>query len=314
MRQTEKAFGGGEHGRRWRRRSTVVAAALLVLGCATHRPSTLSDTFIRRGKPSIDLGGPAPSASTEAYVAQLRKLAIEARPRPKSIVPEVAEARDAALRERLAALHAAPTAEHYLAVAQEYRRLGILDAAYSHLSTAIRLNPKDPAPYDLRARVWRAWGLPQLGLRDARKAVELAPQSASAWNTLGLLLEGSGNLSQGTKAYLRAATLDGDAVYVWSNLCRTWTDQSDVPSAVQACRRALAIDPTLQAASLNLQRVERLASPRPGAVAVAGQLAAARADDPATPALPDQVAPLPARSLPYESPRRITRRGRSVDR
>jgi Flp pilus assembly protein TadD len=159
--------------------------------------------------------------------------------------------------------------------------------------------------------VWRAWGLPQLGLRDARKAIDLAPRSATAWNTLGLLLEGSGNLEQGTNAYLRAALLDGDAGYVWSNLCRTWTVQSDAFSAVQACRRALSIDPTLQAASLHLQQVEQLLEPRQARIVAAHQLAATHAIDTDSFASAGSVAPLPSRALPHDT-RRVRGRDKAV--
>ena len=157
-----KACDGGVRGL-WPPRYCLLVAATLILGCATHKPATLANTFIRQGTPSVDLGGPAPSASAEAFIAQLRKLAVEARPRPKVSSSDAAEALDGALKERLAALRLAPSAERHREVAHEYRRLGVLDAAYSHLSTAIRLDPKDPVSYDQRARVWRAWGLPQLG-------------------------------------------------------------------------------------------------------------------------------------------------------
>jgi len=288
---------------------TRLALTALVLGCATHRPAKVSNPFIRQGKPTVDFGGPAPSASTESFVAQLRKLAAEARPRAKSSSPDVAETRDPALRDKLAVLRATPTAQHHRDVALEYRRLGILDAAYSHLSTAIRLNPKDAAAYDLRARIWRAWGLPQLGLRDARKAVDLAPQSATAWNTLGLILEGSGNLNQGIQAYLRSAVLDGDAGYAWINLCRLWTTQPDPTSAVQACRRALSLEPTHRQASLNLQRAEQLLAPPPGP-AIAAQVAAyAHTDSGAA----DERTPLPSRPFSLDS-RRAPKRGSAVHR
>lgn len=293
-----------------RRRYALIVAAALVLGCATRRPTSFADAFIRQGEPSIDLGGPALSTNTDAYLAQLRKLAAEARPRPKIVVPDVAEVKDPALRDRLAALRAGPTAERYRDVALEYRRLGILDATYAHLSTAIRLDSKDASSYDLRARVWRAWGLPQLGLRDARKAVALAPKSATAWNTLGLLLEGSGNSPQGIKAYLRSATLDGDAGYAWTNLCRAWTAESDVPSGVQACRRALSLDPTQHSASLNLQRLEQIVAARVDRIAETERVAAS--DAAGTDRQVESGATLlPSRALPY-APRRVRGRDSAV--
>ena len=236
----------------------LLVVAVTATGCATHRRTTLDDRFVRQGEPSIDVGGPVPALDTSAYVAQLRKLAAEARPRAKAQTQEVAEVRDPRLRDRLAALRAAPSATAHREVAAEYGRLGVLDAAYSHLSAAIRLSPRDAALFDARARMWRAWSLPGLGLPDARKAVALAPQSATAWNTLGLLLEGSGSVEQAVKVYLRAARLDDRAGYAWNNLCRAWTQRGDAPSALQACRRALSLDPSLPFAAINLHTAERM--------------------------------------------------------
>jgi tetratricopeptide (TPR) repeat protein len=240
----------------------VLLAAAATIGCASRRPASIADRFVKQGEPTIDLGGQPPAPSTAEYVAKLRALAAQARPHAKSVSPEVAEARDQRLRDRLAALRAAPSAAAHRDVAAEYRRLGIADAAYSHLSAAIRLAPKDAVAYDQRARIWRAWLLPALGLPDARRAVALAPASATAWNTLGLLLEDSGHTTDGIEAYLRAVVLDAGAGYAWSNLCRAWSTTGDSASAAQACRHVLAIDPSDRSAQLNLLKAERLAAPR----------------------------------------------------
>jgi Tfp pilus assembly protein PilF len=243
----------------------ILATVAAVTGCAAHRP-TITETFVRQGEPSVDLGGPAPGPQTATYVAQLRKLAETPKPRPKTTTPDAAETRDTVLRERLATVQEAPSAAAHVEVALEYRRLGILDAAFSHLSVAIRLDPKDGSAYDLRARLWRAWGLPQLGVPDARKAVALAPRSASAWNTLGLMLEESGSADRGVAAYLRAIALDDQASYAWSNLCHAWTLRNDPAAAVRACRRALELDATLHWAQINLFNAERLLAPAPESV------------------------------------------------
>jgi len=245
----------------WRYVAALCACATAVAGCATHRRTTVADRFIRRGKPSIDYGGKLGSTPTSDYVAQLRKLSLEARPRAKTVSPGVAEVRDERLRNALAQLTASPSADAHRQVALEYRRLGIADAAFTHLSAAIKLDPKDAASYDLRARIWRGWGTPELGLPDARKAVALAPQSATAWNTLGLLLDSGGQTEEGVRAYLHAVVLEDGAPYAWSNLCRVWTAMGDGPSAVQACRRAVVLAPGSPTLEMNLVKAERLLAP-----------------------------------------------------
>jgi Tfp pilus assembly protein PilF len=257
-----KGWSVSSGARRVQRVCAIVTAIASVAGCAAHR-STITNTFVKEGKPAVDLGGAVPGPETATYVAQLRKLAETAKPRPKTTTPDAAEARDPSLRERLATLQEAPSAAAHRQVAIEYRRLGILDAAFSHLSAAIRLEPKDGASYDMRARLWRAWGLPQLGVPDARKAVAFSPRSASAWNTLGLLLEESNGPDRGVSAYLRAVALDDQASYAWSNLCHAWTLRNDPAAAVRACRRALELDSTLHWAQMNLFNAERLLAPAP---------------------------------------------------
>ena len=51
------------------------------------------------------------------------------------------------------------------------------------------------------------------------------------------------------------------ASYAWSNLCHAWTLRNDPAAAVQACRRALDLDPTLHWAQVNLFNAERLLAP-----------------------------------------------------
>ena len=241
----------------------VVVCSALATGCVAHRhrPASIADHFVRQGEPAVDLGGPVAKPSTDEYVAKLRQLALEAHPRQKSTTGDVAEGTDERLRQALGRLKAAPTAAAHRDVAIEYRRLRIPDAAYSHLSAAIRLAPNEAASFDLRARIWRGWKLPRLGLPDARRAVALAPRSASAWNTLGLLLEETGQRGESLKAYLHAVVLEDAAAYAWSNLCRVWIADRDGQSAVQACRRASALAPADATVAANLVVAERLVTP-----------------------------------------------------
>lgn len=240
----------------------AVVIAITAVGCAARGPQSISDRFIKQGDPSIDLGGPPPTASTDEYIAQLRALAAQARPRAKALSPGMLEARDPQLRSALAALAARPSADAHRSVALEYRRLGIPDAAFTHVSAAIRLDPKDAAAHDLRARIWRGWGLPGLGIADAKRAVALAPRSATAWNTLGLILEGNGSLTVAISAYLHAVHNDPDGAYAWNNLCRAWLRAGEGPAAQQACRRTLALDSSYTAAQIALAQSEQMTEPR----------------------------------------------------
>src|SRR4029077_877550 len=87
---------------------------------------------------------------------------------------------------------ALPSAENHLRVAEEYRRLGILDASATHLGLAISVAPRLAAAHEALARIWRDWGFPERGLGAAYRATFYAPQAASAQNTLGTLLAALG--------------------------------------------------------------------------------------------------------------------------
>ncbi len=136
------------------------------------------------------------------------------------VVGTTVEARDRALASALLKLRLAPSAAQHRAVADEYRRLGILDAAFDQLTAATRIDRRDAAAYDARARIWRQWGFPLMGVADANRAIFYAPKSASAHNTLGTLLAAAGQFEGARRAFERALTLDPTAVFARDNLSR----------------------------------------------------------------------------------------------
>jgi Tfp pilus assembly protein PilF len=240
-----------------RSRALVAVVFVAAVGCAARPPSRMSDYLIKQGNPAVDFGGPPLDADPAASVAALRQKAIDALPKGKVVASAEAEVTDPRLRQRLEALKAAPSAAAHRDVALEYRRMGVLDAAYDHLSSAIRLDDQDASAYDLRARIWRTWKMSALGIADARKAVELEPRSAPAWNTLGLLLEDSAEPDGAGRALLTALTFEEEAPYAWVNLCRLWTRAGSV-FAADVCRSALRLNPDSKPVRANLQRAERI--------------------------------------------------------
>jgi tetratricopeptide (TPR) repeat protein len=130
------------------------------------------------------------------------------------------EAQDPALAAALLRVALIPTPAHHRAVADEYRRLQILDAAFDHLSAATRLNPRDAAAYDARARIWRDWGFPEMGMADSARAVYYAPRSAAAHNTRGTLLAAAGFKEDALREFEAALALDPGASFARVNKCR----------------------------------------------------------------------------------------------
>jgi tetratricopeptide (TPR) repeat protein len=155
----------------------------------------------------------------------------------------------------LEALKAKATPATHRRVAEAYRRAGVLDAAFDHYAAARDLDRSDAAAYDGLARIWRDWGVPHLGLGDAKRAIYYAPASAIAYNTLGTVLHATGQRVEARRAFERALALDPSAPYVWSNLCYQWFEAGDLSQAVASCRRALLLEPGLVAAHHNLALV-----------------------------------------------------------
>jgi tetratricopeptide (TPR) repeat protein len=192
------------------------------------------------------------SGSLASYVARVRALSQQARPQPPAGAQTV-ESWDPKLSNALVALAIAPTptAAQHRQVAFEYRRLGILDRAYAHFASAVKLDPTDAASFDGLARVWRDWGFPELGMDDAHRAVSLAPKSAEAANTLGTLLHAQGRTREAVAWYERASRLDAGAYYAFNNLCYA-SIIAKRDTAVGSCERAAALAPQLKAAQNNL--------------------------------------------------------------
>jgi tetratricopeptide (TPR) repeat protein len=214
-------------------------SVLWLTGCASHR----------LGQPASDLRRPPPE-SLGSYISRVRALSAAAKSRP-SIAAQTLESWDPRLSAALTELAIGPTAERHRRVAIEYRRLGVLDKAYAHLSSGLRLDPGDAAAFDLRARIWRDWGFAHLGLADAFHALALAPASPVAANTLGTLLEATGQLAEARRWYQRAVERDPQASYALNNMCYVAIMARDA-GAVAACRRALVVEPGSHVAGNNL--------------------------------------------------------------
>lgn len=226
----------------------IVLALVTGSGCATRRPHAAGPAA-RAGPRSAGVSQAAPQESFEAYIGKVRVLATQARPRAGA--PTV-EATDRRLAEALLYLAAAPGAAAHHAVAMEYIRLGILDAAHEHLTQAIRIDPSDGVAYDRLARIWRDWGFPGLGLGDGYRAVFYAPNSPAAHNTLGTILLALGWHQASRVRFERAVALDPRASYALNNLCYCSLLEGDSQAAIVGCRRALELAPALAAAHNNL--------------------------------------------------------------
>jgi len=229
-----------------RRFALLLVAALLATGCGSLH---VVKTTGRAPAPSHD--GNAGSGSGAA---------------PAPTFTATLEAQDSRLSAALLAVAIAPRAATYRLLAQEYRRLGVLDKAHEHFSNAVAMDRTDAASYDALARIWRDWGAADRGLADAYRAVYYAPDSAAAANTLGTLLQATGHIDDARLWYARAIHLDKDAWYALNNLCYVAV-LTQPEEALNTCQAAVAAAPGSKArqAQNNLALAHAAAGDRSGA-------------------------------------------------
>lgn len=235
----------------------------LLAGCAAHHRRPMPPASPSPVAAEVPPGSPTPGLS--AYIEQLRLLSGKAR--PKSSPSEVAEKWSQELSDALDRAGKAPSADTLLRAGHAYRAAGITDQAFEYYARAARLEPRNAAPWDAMARIWRDWGAPHLALGDAYRALNAGPDDPAVRNTLGTIFQALGQPQAAREQFRRALQLEPGATYALNNLCYSWTLEGDVPAASAACRQALALSPGFAVAENNLGL----------ALAVTGDLAGAEA-------------------------------------
>ena len=199
----------------------AVAALVAVSGCAA-RASELRLAVRQAGRADGHLrrpDAPPPRAATlSEYMRKLRALQSKAAPK-NSLLPTL-ESSDPALATALLLLAMHESAENHRLVAAAYRNAGVLDFAYRHFQRAVALEPCDAASYDGMARIWRDWGMPDLALGDAHRALYCARSRRRCYNTLGHGARGARPARRAPSAPIeRAVALDPRAAFALNNLC-----------------------------------------------------------------------------------------------
>jgi len=230
------------------KRVSVAIAVTLLAGCAARGPRAATPSSPAGAGDAADLSA---NSSLSEYIGKLRHLSAAAKP-PAKGAAETIETRDPALAADLRLVLSAPTAERHRAIAERYLELGVLDSAYQQFNDALAMNPRDSAAYEGLARVWRDWGLPELAVGDAHRATFYAPQSASARNTFGTIMQALGHYSEAKSSYELASWLDPNAAYAVNNLCYLAFVTGRIDDAIDTCTAALRLDPSLAAARNNL--------------------------------------------------------------
>jgi protein O-GlcNAc transferase len=156
-----------------------------------------------------------------------------------------------------------PSAAAFRNVGREYRRVGVLDQAHEYFTRAVKRDPADAVSHEALARIARDWGTPHLGLADAYRAVHYAPDSPSAANTLGTLLQALGYVTEAKAWYGQALALDPNAWYALNNLCYAAIMTREL--AIDMCQAAVKAAPDAKAPRNNLALAHAAAGDLDGA-------------------------------------------------
>jgi tetratricopeptide (TPR) repeat protein len=203
-------------------------AALVAGGCATRQSGAIGNRFLKTGKPKTEYPAVVAQPDSESQaindarereraLAKAREEALRSGPPLRQLSLRL-EATDPALTQALRNLGESRSADRHLAVAHEYRRLGILDQAFDHYMTAQKLDRRSAAAYDGSARIWRDVSRLERALADASRAAYFAPASPEILNTLGTILLAAGRPAEARETFAKVLALNPDATYARHNL------------------------------------------------------------------------------------------------
>jgi len=163
--------------------------------------------------------------------------------------PEVVEQMNAALvdREEEMVLREAAVAQMDAAAEQALRSLGYIGGSEPLVDTANLKNPKDMVHILVNYRMAEA----MLGGGRIKEAIALleplvveSPESFVVVETLGKAYAMAGRLEEGRRTLLEALALCSDSADTYEALAKTLAAQGRFEKAIEACQRALEINPS----------------------------------------------------------------------
>jgi tetratricopeptide (TPR) repeat protein len=140
----------------------------------------------------------------------------------------------------------------YLMRAVVRRENGDLDPALADVEEALRLDPKSGAAWIERARLWRAKNQAERALADVDRALEIDPADPAAFVEQGLIAYSRKEFEKCRKDFDRAAALGSRAVIVDILRGRMDLEKKDLKKAHGDFVRALQADPARHDAYLGL--------------------------------------------------------------
>jgi len=139
--------------------------------------------------------------------------------------------------------------------AVEHQRAGRLEAACAAYLHAQQSDPKNPQIPAARGLLLLQMGQAGDAARSLQRAVELAPDSAELWLTLGNARIRNDELEGAGRAFSRAAELRPDLAVAHNNLGNVLRRQGRPDEAIACYQKAIALEPDTALSRFNLGSV-----------------------------------------------------------
>jgi tetratricopeptide (TPR) repeat protein len=166
-------------------------------------------------------GGGQESTNSPTILSYVRQV-----PRPETLAPEAQPVDVAAMKpgvgvkvEPVVDPHPIPTKyEDALAEGRKLAEQGDRVHAREMFEAAVKLDKRHAEPHMELARLHIGSGDKALAVSEAKKATKLAPNSSSAWNTMGRAELNRFAYDAAIDAFTKSVELNRDNVWAWNNL------------------------------------------------------------------------------------------------
>lgn len=184
----------------------LLAAAALLVGCASKRSASVTDETLKQ-KPK--------ASPNKVDITDVRSYAKDLK--HKGIVNKYLV--------------------RYLVSAGEYK------LALRHIETLRKESPQDAELHFLKGYALSELGKYKEGVKELKEACELRKDYAEAWNALGMTYDMMHKPEEAEGAFLEALKINPNAPKYLNNLGFSYFSRGDYKKASEAYQKALALDP-----------------------------------------------------------------------
>ena len=135
------------------------------------------------------------------------------------------------------------------------RKQGKLEEAITAYKKAIEINPNFAFAYDNMGNSLSDQGKYDEAIAAHKKAIELDPNDATAYDNMGVALEKQGKYDEAITAYKKAIELDPNYSFAYYNMGNALNDQGKLDEAITAYKKAIELDPNFASAYYNMGTV-----------------------------------------------------------